>query len=306
MLVANRDMMGLFRRKKDKKEKFDYSDETKEGFAERDAFYSRWRQKLGGSAENPELQEDAGGDREADAEALLEGGFNPYAGGVAKPYQCEGCGTRFQERWGRCSKCGGTVSRSEEVAEVAELQQRHGEGDKDAFRQVAPDEQVEQKLVPEMARDREAGAIRTEVPQQGDFVCSACGKGYSEKWSRSPCCGQGMQPRDSPDVAPAPQETFEPTTSSEIDPLAGLLGDEPDDIVPPAEEAGEADDAAGEADDADEEEGAGIRMVGGGEMTNFGARKGGAVGPQKRIPTSKAQPKKRRVKRVVRRKKKRK
>ena len=115
-----------------------------------------------------------------------------------------------------------------------------------------------------------------------------------------------MQPRDSPDVAPAPQETFEPTTSSEIDPLAGLLGDEPDDIVPPAEEAGEADDAAGEADDADEEEGAGIRMVGGGEMTNFGARKGGAVGPQKRIPTSKAQPKKRRVKRVVRRKKKRK
>ena len=299
MLAANRDMMGLFRRKKDKKEKFDYSDETKEGFAERDAFYSRWRQKLGGSAENPELQEDAGGDREADAEALLEGGFNPYAEGVAKPYQCEGCGTRFQERWGRCSKCGGTVSRSEEVAEVAELQQRHGDGDKDAFRQVEPDEQVEQQLVPEMARDREAGAIRTEVPQQGDFVCSACGKGYSEKWSRSPCCGQGMQPRDSPDVAPAPQETFEPSSGAGIDPLAGLLGDEPDEIAPPTEEAEEADDA-------DEEEGAGIRMVGGGGMTDFGARKGGAVGPQKHIPASKAQPKKRRVKRVVKRKKKRK
>ena len=47
-------------------------------------------------------------------------------------------------------------------------------------------------------------------------------------------------------------------------------------------------------------------MVGGGEMTDFGARKSGAVGPQKRIPTGKAQPKKRRVKRVVRRKKKRK
>ena len=299
MLAANRDMMGLFRRKKDKKEKFDYSDETKEGFAERDAFYSRWRQKLGGSAENPELQEDAGGDREVVADALLEGGFNPYAEGVAKPYQCEGCGTRFQKRQGRCSKCGGTVSRSEEVAEVAELQQRHGDGDKDAFRQVEPDEQVEQQLVPEMARDREAGAIRTEVPQQGDFVCSACGKGYSEKWSRSPCCGQGMQPRDSPDVAPAPQETFEPSSGAGIDPLAGLLGDEPDEIAPPTEEAEEADDA-------DEEEGAGIRMVGGGGMTDFGARKGGAVGPQKHIPASKAQPKKRRVKRVVKRKKKRK
>ena len=86
---------------------------------------------------------------------------------------------------------------------------------------------------------------------------------------------------------------------SQREALAGLLGNEPDDIAPPTEEAGEADDA-------DEEEGAGIRMVSGGEMTDFGARKGGAVGTQKRIPTGKAQPKKRRVKRVVKRKKKRK
>ena len=299
MLAANRDMMGLFRRKKDDKKKFDYSDGTKEAFAERDAFYSRLRQEMGGSAENPELQKDhAKGDRVADADALLESGFDPYAQGVAKPYQCEGCGTRFQERWGRCTKCGGNVSRSEDVAEVTELQQRHDEGDKDAFRQVAPDEHVEQQLVPEMARAREAGAIRTEAPQQGDFVCSACGKGYREKWSRSPCCGQMMQPRDNPDAAPAPQETFEPSSGAGIDPLAGLLGDEPNDIAPPVEEL--------EIDGADEEEDVGVRMVGGDDMTDFGARKGSAVGPQKRIPAKEAQPKKRGVKRVVKRKKKRK
>ncbi len=72
MLAANRDMMGLFRRKKDDKKKFDYSDGTKEVFAERDAFYSRLRQEMGGSAENPELQKDhAKGDRLADADSLL-------------------------------------------------------------------------------------------------------------------------------------------------------------------------------------------------------------------------------------------
>ncbi len=252
MLAANRDMMGLFGRKKDDKKKFDYSDETKEAFAERDAFYSRLRQEMGGSAENPELQKDhAKGDRVADADALLD-----------------------------------------------ELQQRHNEGGKDAFRQVAPDEHVEQQLVPEMARAREAGAIRTESPLQGDFVCSACGKGYREKWSRSPCCGQMMQPRDNPDAAPAPQETFEPSSGAGIDPLAGLLGDEPNDIAPPVEEL--------EIDGADEEEDVGVRMVGGDDMTDFGARKGSAVGPQKHIPAKEAQPKKRGVKRVVKRKKKRK
>jgi hypothetical protein len=253
MLAANRNIMGLFGRKKDDKKKFDYSDETKEVFAERDAFYSRLRQEMGGSAENPELQKDhAKDDRVADADALLESGFDPYA----------------------------------------------GEGDKDAFRQVAPDEHVEQQLVPEMARDREAGAIRTEATQQGDFVCSACGKGYREKWSRSPCCGQMMQPRDNPDAAPAPQETFEPSSGAGIDPLAGLLGDEPNDIAPPVEES--------DVDGVDEEEYGGVRMVGGDDMTDFGARKGSAVGPQKRIPAKEAQPKKRGVKRVVKRKKKRK
>ena len=47
--------MGIFGRKKEEKKKFDYSDETKEVFAERDAFYSEMRQKMGGNASNPEL-----------------------------------------------------------------------------------------------------------------------------------------------------------------------------------------------------------------------------------------------------------
>ena len=57
---------------------------------------------------------------------------------------------------------------------------------------------------------------------------------------------------------------------------------------------------------ADEDVDVGVRMVGGDDMTDFGARKGSAVGPQKRIPAKEAQPKKRGVKRVVKRKKKRK
>ena len=44
-----------FWRKKEEKKKFDYSDETKELFAERDAFYAEQRRKLGGGSSNPEL-----------------------------------------------------------------------------------------------------------------------------------------------------------------------------------------------------------------------------------------------------------
>ena len=47
--------MAWFGRKKEEKKKFEYSDETKELFAERDAFYAEQRRKLGGEASNPEL-----------------------------------------------------------------------------------------------------------------------------------------------------------------------------------------------------------------------------------------------------------
>ncbi|MEC8949166.1 MAG: hypothetical protein VX837_04105, partial [Candidatus Thermoplasmatota archaeon] len=73
-------MMGLFGRKKDDKKKFDYSDETKEVFAERDAFYSRFRQGMGGIAENTQQQKDQAQDHPlADAPSHLESGLDPYA-----------------------------------------------------------------------------------------------------------------------------------------------------------------------------------------------------------------------------------
>ena len=40
--------MGFFRKKEEKK-KFDYSEETKDLFAERDAFYAEQRRQMGGS-----------------------------------------------------------------------------------------------------------------------------------------------------------------------------------------------------------------------------------------------------------------
>ena len=75
--------MGFFRKKEEKK-KFDYSDDTKELFAERDAFYAEQRRKLGGGDTNPELanmqtsreerpkEEDLG-------DLLGDSDFNPYA-----------------------------------------------------------------------------------------------------------------------------------------------------------------------------------------------------------------------------------
>jgi hypothetical protein len=47
--------MAWFGRKKEEKKKFDYSDETKELFAERDAWTAEQRRKLGGETSNPEL-----------------------------------------------------------------------------------------------------------------------------------------------------------------------------------------------------------------------------------------------------------
>ena len=43
--------MGFFKKKEEKK-KFDYSDDTKELFAERDAFYARMRQELESKLDN--------------------------------------------------------------------------------------------------------------------------------------------------------------------------------------------------------------------------------------------------------------
>ena len=71
-----------FWRKKEEKKKFDYSDETKELFAERDAFYAEQRRKLGGESSNPELanqQTDESKPKEENLDDLLGGGdFNPY------------------------------------------------------------------------------------------------------------------------------------------------------------------------------------------------------------------------------------
>ena len=74
--------MGLFRKKEEKK-KFDYSDDTKELFAERDAFYAEQRRKLGGGDTNPELANQQTSREEKPKEdlgdLLGDSDFNPYA-----------------------------------------------------------------------------------------------------------------------------------------------------------------------------------------------------------------------------------
>ena len=129
--------MGFFRKKEEKK-KFDYSDDTKELFAERDAFYAEQRRKLGGGDTNPELanmqtsreerpkEEDLG-------DLLGDSDFNPYAnkeevgetGSIAAPsapssgsasYVCQACGKDFQEKWGKCPSCGGDMKKAESQA----------------------------------------------------------------------------------------------------------------------------------------------------------------------------------------------
>ena len=76
--------MSFWKRKKEEKKEFEFSDETKELFAERDAFYAEQRRKLGGKASNPELanQPDSEEPKSGteDLDDLLGGSdeFNPY------------------------------------------------------------------------------------------------------------------------------------------------------------------------------------------------------------------------------------
>ena len=129
--------MGFFRKKEEKK-KFDYSDDTKELFAERDAFYARMRQEMGGGETNPELANQKTSREERPKEddlgdLLGDSDFNPYAnkeevGGtdsIAAPsapssdsaaYVCQECGKEFQEKWGKCPSCGGDMKKAESQA----------------------------------------------------------------------------------------------------------------------------------------------------------------------------------------------
>ena len=79
--------MGWFGKKKEEKKKFDYSEDTKEMFAERDAFYANMRKQMGGGSENPELANQTTSDdtkqKQEDMKDLLgeAGDFNPYVAG---------------------------------------------------------------------------------------------------------------------------------------------------------------------------------------------------------------------------------
>ena len=133
--------MGWFGKKKEEKKKFDHSEETKELFAERDAYYAEQRRKLGGGASNPELankkQEAEPSSREDDLENLLggSGDFNPYVNAddstssstpsipssqpstaSSSAYSCSSCGKEFQEKWGKCPSCGGEMKKAESPA----------------------------------------------------------------------------------------------------------------------------------------------------------------------------------------------
>ena len=111
--------MGWFGKKKEEKKKFDYSEESKELFAERDAYYAEQRRKLGGGDSNPEIsnqkQEVEEPSRKEDLENLLgdSGDFNPYVNRddstpvapasipssqtSSSAYYCSSCGIEFQE-----------------------------------------------------------------------------------------------------------------------------------------------------------------------------------------------------------------
>ena len=133
--------MAWFGRKKEEKKKFDYSDETKELFAERDAFYAEQRRKMGGEPSNPELANQPNSEelksRTEDLDDLLGGsdGFNPYVDkdqaapdtsqSVSAPspqpsssseFACTSCGKTFLEKWGKCPSCGGEMKMAESTA----------------------------------------------------------------------------------------------------------------------------------------------------------------------------------------------
>ena len=136
--------MGLFGRKKEEKKKFDYSEDTKEMFAERDAFYAEQRRKMGGSEANPEMSNQSkpteSQSREEDMKDILGSSddFNPYVGSdteetastqnVSVPapqtassaaYSCASCGKEFQEKWGKCPSCGGEMKKAESQPSAA-------------------------------------------------------------------------------------------------------------------------------------------------------------------------------------------
>jgi hypothetical protein len=128
--------MGLFRKKEEKK-KFDYSDDTKELFAERDAFYAEQRRKLGGGDSNPELADqtnpEAPKSRDEDLGDLLgDSNFNPYVNqeekgestasipssspstGSSSSSTCQSCGKEFQSsEFSKCPMCGGDMKKAE-------------------------------------------------------------------------------------------------------------------------------------------------------------------------------------------------
>ena len=133
--------MAWFGRKKEEKKKFDYSDETKELFAERDAWTAEQRRKLGGEASNPELANQPNSEeskpRTENLDDLLgdSDGFDPYVDKaqaapdtsqrVSAPspqpsssseFACTSCGNTFQEKWGKCPSCGGEMKMAESAA----------------------------------------------------------------------------------------------------------------------------------------------------------------------------------------------
>lgn len=132
--------MGLWRKKEDKK-KFEYSDDTKELFAERDAFYAEMRKKMGGDSSNPEVANQANSDKSIPKSENLDDllgdsdDFNPYVDEgktesdtiqsvppLSSPpskvsgYVCTSCDKGFQEKWGKCPSCGGKMKRARSQA----------------------------------------------------------------------------------------------------------------------------------------------------------------------------------------------
>ena len=128
--------MGFFKKKEEKK-KFDYSDDTKELFAERDAFYAEQRRNLGGGDSNPELANQTNPEapkRDEDLGDLLgDSDFNPYVNqeetgestassipatpsstANSSSSTCQSCGKEFQSsEFSKCPMCGGDMKKTE-------------------------------------------------------------------------------------------------------------------------------------------------------------------------------------------------